>query len=63
MVEQENGKKEEEKFEFTSEGEEIGYISLEQARVQAMEHAGDNTEFYGATYDGVRLAFCLGVKR
>ena len=31
--------KEEEKFDFTPEGEAVGYISLDQARVLAMRHA------------------------
>lgn len=35
------GSKEEEKFEFTPEGESLGYISLEQARVVAMQTARD----------------------
>ena len=37
------GKKEEEKFDVTSEGEAVAYISLDQARVLAIEHARDNT--------------------
>ena len=31
--------KEEEKFDFTGEGEAVNYISLEQARVLAMQTA------------------------
>ena len=42
--------KEEEKFDFTGEGETLGYISLDSARVLAMEHARDNTGFYGRRY-------------
>ena len=38
---EDQGKKEE-KFDFTLEGEALGYISLDQARVLAMEHARDN---------------------
>lgn len=38
--------KQEEKFEFTEEGE--GYISLDQARVLALQYARDNKEPYGA---------------
>ena len=34
-----NGKQEEEKFDFTREGEALGYISLDQARVLAMRTA------------------------
>ena len=36
---QEEEKKEEEKFEFDAAGEALGYISMDQARVQAIEHA------------------------
>jgi len=49
MVEDE-GKQEEEKFEFTATGEALGYISLDQARVLAVEHVRDNREFYGQRY-------------
>ena len=38
-------KKDEEKLEFTSEGETYGYISLDQARVLALQHARDNRDF------------------
>ena len=44
------GKKEEEKLEFDSMGQAIGYISLDQARVLALQHARDNREFYGRSY-------------
>ena len=37
----------EEKLEFTPEGETPGYISLDQARVLALQHARDNREIYG----------------
>ena len=49
--------KKEEKFDFITEGEAVGYISLEQARVQAIRHARDNTEFYGPTYSGTSLVW------
>ncbi|MCH8207010.1 MAG: carboxypeptidase regulatory-like domain-containing protein, partial [Chloroflexi bacterium] len=55
MVEDE-GKKEE-KFDFDSAGEVPGYISLEQARVLAIEHARDNTDFYGPRYRNRRLVW------
>ena len=44
MVEQES-KKEEEKFEFDAAGEALDYISMDQARLRAMQHARDNTNF------------------
>ena len=37
--------------------EEVGYISLEQARVLAMRHAQDNTDFYGHTYAKIKLVW------
>ena len=52
-----DGGKEEEKLEFTAEGEAIGYISLDQARVLALRHARDNTDFYGRRYGNQDLAW------
>ena len=52
-------KKDEEKFKFSAEGEALGYIGLDQARVQAIEHARDNTDFYGARFEGVDLVWEL----
>ena len=56
-------KKEEEKLEVDSTGQAVAYISLDQARVLAMEHARDNQEFYvdilGPTYSGVNLVWEL----
>ena len=52
---QEEEKKEEEKFEFDAAGQALGYISLDQARVLAIEHARDNPEFYGRRYSRVDL--------
>ena len=49
--------KEEEKFDFTGEGEAVNYISLAQARLLAMEHARDNTDFYGPRYAGFSLVW------
>ena len=46
MVEQEGGKQGD-KFDFNSAGEALGYISLDQARILALQHARDNREFYG----------------
>jgi len=40
------GNKEEEKFDFDAAGESLGYISLEQARVLAMETARDQPGHY-----------------
>ena len=42
---------------FTAEGEARDYISLEQARVLAIEHARDNPAFYGARYSGTNLVW------
>ena len=40
---------------FSPSGEALGYISLEQARVLAIRHARDNTDFYGPRYSGINL--------
>ena len=42
---------------FTDEGEAIGYISLDQARVLAIQHARDNTDFYGSKFRGRQLVW------
>ena len=55
MAEEEN--KEEEKFEFDAAGEVLGYISLDQARVLAVQHARQNTEFYGRRYVRLELVW------
>ena len=49
MAEEEE-KKEEEKLELDSAGQALAYISLDQARVLAKEHARDNRDFYGRRY-------------
>ena len=56
MVDEE-GKKEDEKLEFDSAGEALGYISLDQARLLAIQHARDHTEFYGRRYGRLTLAW------
>ena len=50
-------KKEEEKFEFDSAGEALGYISLEQARLVAMQTARDEPGDYGPSFQGARMVF------
>ncbi len=50
-IDEEPEKKEEEKLEFTSEGEALGYISMDQARVLALQHARDNREPHGRYAD------------
>ena len=47
----------EEKLEFTSEGEALGYISLDQARVLAMRTARETPGAYGSFYDDIPMAF------
>ena len=54
---EEEGKKEE-KFDFTAEGEVLGYISLEQARVLAMETARDHPGNY-RRFAGVSMVFSV----
>ena len=50
-------KKEGEKFEFTAEGEALGYISLDQAQVLAMRTAREAPGVYGTTYRDIPMAF------
>ena len=49
--------KEEEKFEFTPEGEDLGYISLDQAKVLAMRTARESPGDYGNRFEGTTMAF------
>ena len=49
--------KKENKFDFTDAGKVLGYISLEQARVLAIEYSRDHADLYGPSYVGVRLAW------
>jgi hypothetical protein len=56
MLEDE-GKKDEEKFDFILEGEVVGYISLGQAQVLAMRTARGEPGAYGSRYLSVPLAF------
>jgi hypothetical protein len=46
MVE-DGGMQDETKLDFDSAGEAVAYISLDQARVLALQHARDNRDFYG----------------
>ena len=41
------GEQQQEKFDFTAEGEALDYIGLDQARIQAIEHARDHTDSSG----------------
>ena len=54
---EEEGKPKEEKFDFTPEGESLGYISLDQARVLAMRTARETPGAYGRRYTDVSMAF------
>ena len=56
---EDEGKKEEEKFDFTPEGESLGYISLDQARVLAMSTARDAPGDYGGVFQGASMAFAV----
>ena len=47
--------KEEEKFDFTAEGE--GYISLDEARILAMQTASSVPGDYGRSFRGVTMVF------
>ena len=54
---EDEGKREEEKFEFTRDGEALGYISLDQARVLAMRTARETPGAYGRRFANVPMAF------
>ena len=47
----------EDKFDFTSEGEALGYISLAQARMLAMQTAREMPGDYGRRLRGINMAF------
>ena len=48
----------EDKFDaFTPEGEALGYITLEQARLVAMQTARDDPGNYGSRFKGVRMVY------
>ena len=49
--------KEEEKFDFTGEGEAVGYISLAQAGVLAVQTARETPGEYGGQYQDISMAF------
>ena len=49
--------KQEEKFDFTPEGEVFGYISSDQAEVLAMRTARETPGAYGSAYANVPMAF------
>ena len=53
---EDQGKQDEEKFDYSDTIERVAYISLEEAKVLAMEHARDNAELYGPRYRGVTFA-------
>ena len=55
MAEDPEDKKDEFKLDAAGEAEE--YISLDQARVLAIQHARDNPDFYGRPYARQRLAW------
>ena len=55
MAEDQSNK--EEKFDFTPEGEALGYISLDQAQVLAMRTARETPGAYGSSYTDVPMAF------
>ena len=44
------GEKKQDKFDFDSAGEERGYISLDQARVLAIQHAPATTRSFTAPH-------------
>ena len=47
----------EDKFDFDSAGEAVGYIGLDQAQVRAMQIATEAPGDYGPANAGIRMAF------
>ena len=47
---EDSGKEDGPKLKFDSAGQAIAYISLDQARVRAIEHARDNRDVYDRLY-------------
>ena len=56
-VVEEQEKKEEDNFDFTPQGEALGYISLAQARMLAMQTAREIPGNYGRRFRSVTMAF------
>ena len=54
---EDQGSKEEQKFDFDSSGEAVGYIGLDQAQVRAMQIATEAPGDYGPANAGIRMAF------
>ena len=52
-----DGDSKEDKFDFSSEGEALGYISLEQARLLAMQTDREAPGDYGRRFRGIRMVF------
>lgn len=55
----EEDEKKEDKFDFTAEGEALGYISLAQARLLAMQAARETPGNYGRRFRGVSMVFTV----
>lgn len=55
--------KQEEKFDFNSDGESLGYISLDQAQVLALRTARESPEDYGVDFLGIRMSFDISGSR
>ena len=54
---EDEGKKEEENFDFTPEGEAVNYISLDRAGLLAVEYARGHVDFYGPDYADQELVW------
>ena len=59
---EEEGEKEEEKFEFDSAGQSVAYISLDQARVLAARTARENPGSYGRRWRNVAVIQAVALK-
>ena len=56
---EDQGKQDKEKIDFTREGEALGYISLDQARVLAMRTARETPGAYGRRLRNIPMAFAV----
>ena len=56
MVEDQD-KQEEPKFAFTPEGEAVGFVTLDQARLIAIQAAREGPGNYGPTWQSVPMVF------
>ncbi len=55
MVEDEE--KQEDKFDFTPQGEAVGFVTLDQARLIAIQRAREESGNYGPSWQSIPMVF------